>query len=148
MVGPLCSPARTTGRPAPTRDGLNAIPDAWIPHGRCRGDVDSPYGSDTFVGTRTDQRLLLDLTSHLSPDVYLTAVDANRVALRVDMPFPIPDIKATGPMHRNANDVVHFEEQHGKGRSADIWHMSDGRTAIALHQPGEDDITLFVRVTG
>lgn len=135
----------TRPRPAdPPTTGLAAVPDAWIPEGRSRAFVSSPWGGDYATVTRDDRHVRMKLDSTFSPDVDLDDLGDGRVKILVHMPWPLADVKAAGPMRMQDDGVVHLDDETD-ARSADMWHMSDGRVHVAVHQPGQSDVDLFLQ---
>ncbi|MBM3460977.1 MAG: hypothetical protein FJX76_02645 [Armatimonadetes bacterium] len=151
LVPTLCSPgffaleeppAKPKAQPAPMVDGLAAMPDTWIPQGNCRAYVTSPWGADNATVTRNPRKVSMDLDAAFSPDVEFTDLGSGRVKAFIDMPWPLSNIKAEGPMTYNpANDTVHFQDERTP-RTADMWQLSDGRVHVVVHDPQRGRIDL------
>lgn len=123
-------------------DGLSSIPETWLPRGTRRARIDTSYGSDNATITRDVDRIDVDCDFALSPSVHINAVDAKRVKIKVDMQWPLPDIKAEGPLHRDTN-VAHLTDERSD-RTADMWRTSDGRVIMSIHEPQHADINVVL----
>lgn len=127
----------------PTTDGFGCISDAWVPSGDHRAHIDTSYGSDNATIHRGPNVASIVCDSTLSPGVEIRAVDSQRVAIELKMPFPFPNIKARGPIHLE-DGVAHMRDEL-TDRTADLWLLADGTLQMAVHQPGSKDIDLHLR---
>jgi hypothetical protein len=125
-----------------TTEGLGSIPEAWFPRGTRPAHIDTSYGSDDALITRTEDRVTVDCDHAISPDVTIEALDARRVRVVLDLPFPLPNIEARGPLEFDGY-AAHLSDEKSE-RSADMWRLYDGRVYMEVHQPGKKDVDVIV----
>jgi hypothetical protein len=136
----MTAPTAFLVRPPQPPQGLAAIPDSWLAQGESRGYVTSPYGADYTDTTRTRSRVNIDCDSFLSPDIQLTDLGNGRIEIFVDMPFPLPNIKARGRAEFR-DEKVTFVEENGP-RRGEITRRWSGTLDIVLREAGKEDMVL------
>ena len=128
--------------------GLAAVPDAWIHAGASDVFVTSPWGGDHGTITRTQELVDIDLASTVSPDLQLQAAGEGRVKIVVKTPWPLPDIKAEGPMqYDESSATVQFRDERTP-RTAEMWQSFDGQVHVVVHDPAQKDINIVLSTQG
>lgn len=105
--------------------GLGALPQSWIPLGNSRGVLKTSVADADIEVERTEERLVLDATNPVYPDMTCTDLGQGKVKLLVDMPWPVKDVSLSGPMLCQGQTVLVQDER------------SDGKCELTQPQPGQ-----------
>lgn len=105
--------------------GLSALPQSWIPLGKTRGVLKTSVADADIEVDRTEDRLVLDATNPVYPDLTCTDLGQGKVKLLVDMPWPVKDVSLSGPMLCRGQTVLLEDER------------SDGKCELTQPQPGQ-----------
>ena len=75
---------------------------------------------------RSANRIYMHLDSALSPNIEGKDIGGGNTEITIEMPFPIPNVHATGQLQRDGNQVI-FQERGGSHRNLQMWQDKDGR---------------------
>ncbi len=142
IVAPRQPQAAPAQQDAPVQ--IASVPDSWLPSGNWNAQVTSQMGTNDATVSRSQHDIDIHVDSGFGVDVNVQDMPGEKVGITVKLPWPLGTQQDEGTLVRTGPNQFHFTDDDGQ-RSADLWHMNDGRIHIQMRDPQQGVNDLYVK---